>query len=277
MKNISKLIFFSLMLAVTMWSCTKEETMDYYDGGTAPVLSSTSPKDIPMSYATASLDAITFNWTNPNYKFTTGVSSQNVNYVLEIDTVGANFTNPNKKSIGITSDVSLTIIQSVLNDYLLNQLQLTASHSHKIQMRVKSTLGNGSVALISNVLDFTVTPYAIPPKVNPPTSGQLFLVGDATAGGWTNPVPVPAQEFTQVSATLYEIIVPLVGGKEYLFLPKNGDWSHKFACKDKTLAGLNGGGDFGYDFNDNFPGPSASGNYKIQVDFQRGKFVVTAQ
>lgn len=59
---------------------------------------------------------------------------------------------------------------------------------------------------------------------------------------------------------------------EYLLLPVNGDWTHKYAVADKTISGLNQGGDFGYDLNDNFPGPSASGWYKITVDFQQGKF-----
>jgi hypothetical protein len=44
---------------------------------------------------------------------------------------------------------------------------------------------------------------------------------------------------------------------------------------DKTVAGLNAGGDFGYDLNDNIPGPAASGMYTIWVDFQHGVFTVT--
>lgn len=104
---------------------------------------------------------------------------------------------------------------------------------------------------------------------------MLHPGGDAT--GWDNPVPVPGQEFTMVSPTLYEITIPLIGGKEYLFLPLNGDWGHKYAVADKTVADLSAGGDFKYDANDNFPGPAASGTYKIVVDFQRGKFTVTPQ
>jgi hypothetical protein len=144
-------------------------------------------------------------------------------------------------------------------------------------MRVVSSLANSSAQVVSNAVQLAFTPYAIPPKVPLPSSGRLFLVGDATPGGWNNPVPVPEQEFTKISETLYELTVYLVGGKEYLFLPVNGDWSHKYAVKNKNEAGLSGGGDFGYDLNDNFPGPANSGTYKIVVDFQRGKFTVTPQ
>jgi len=284
MKNIFKFLFIASLFAFVAMSCKKQEAIDYYLGGTAPVAKSDLTGTLPLSYANAANAAVTLSWTNPNYQFTTGISSQNVNYVIEIDTTGSNFTNPNLKSIGVTSDLSYTITQSQLNDIMLNQLVLAVGVPHHLEMRVKSTLINGSALLISNVLKFTATPYAIPPKVTPPgtaalgySDGVLFLVGSATAGGWNNPVPVPAQQFTQVTPTLYTITVPLIGGQEYLFLPKNGDWSHKYACKDKTLAGLSAGGDFGADLSDNFPGPAASGNFKIDVDFQRGKFIVTQQ
>jgi len=150
---------------------------------------------------------------------------------------------------------------------------------------VKSTLENNSVPLTSNVLKFTATPYSIPPKVTPPASGTLYLVGgDSKLGGWQNggSYKVQNQQFTQKSATLYEITVQLSGGDnttgddQYLFVPVWGDWSHKYACK-KTSDQSPDGGDFGYDLSDNFPGPAAAGTYKITVDFQRGKYTVVKQ
>ena len=71
----------------------------YYEEGTAPVLTANRTSTIPLSFATQDNEAIKLNWTNPDYKFTTGVSSQNVTYLIEIDTTGANFTNPNRQSI----------------------------------------------------------------------------------------------------------------------------------------------------------------------------------
>lgn len=278
MKNISKLMFFSSLLAIVFWSCQKDEIKNFYEGGTAPVLASSITATIPLSYANAAKEAVNFNWTNPNYQFTTGISSQNVTYVLEIDTTGANFTNPNRQSISISQNLALSISVGTFNDYLLNQLVLKPGMLHNLDIRVKATLGNGAVPIVSNILKFTVTPYAIPPKVPIPSGGVLYLVGSATAGGWNNPVPTPSQQFTQVSTTLYTITVPLIGGQEYLFLPLNGNWGHKFACNKTTLPPSGEtGGDFGYDWNDNFPGPAASGTYKIDVDFQRGKFTVTKQ
>lgn len=281
MKKSLKLLLILFMLVFAISSCKKDEHKIFLEGGTAPVLTASHSDSIPLLYANQDKEAINLSWTNPDYSFTTGVSSHSVSYQIEIDTAGANFTNPQKQTISVPGDLSKTFTQSVFNDYLLNQLVLTPGVTHDVEIRVTSTLENSSAPLASNVLAFTVTPYAIPPKVVPPTTMHLYIVGNATPGGdatgWNNPVPVPTQEFTMVTPTLYQITLPLIGGKEYLLLPLNGDWGHKYSVPDKTVAGLSAGGDFKFDAKDNFPGPAASGTYKIVVDFQRGKFTVTPQ
>ena len=277
MKTLLSKLFFICATATLFVACTKDEARDTFQGGTAPVLSASVAGTIPLSFVDKDKTALTLNWTNPNYQFASGISSQDVSYVIEIDVTGNNFTGAGKQTLSVSKELSISFTQSVFNDYLLNQLQLAPSVAKSIDIRITASLTASLTQLASNVLKFNVTPYAIPPKVNPPASGQLFLVGSATAGGWNNPVPVPSQQFTKISTTVYEITLSLIGGNEYLFLPVNGDWSHKYAVPDKTVGGLNSGGDFGYDKNDNFPGPAVNGTYKIQVDFQRGKFTVTKQ
>ncbi|MEO6734311.1 MAG: SusE domain-containing protein [Ferruginibacter sp.] len=274
MKKISQLLCLALLLITVLSSCKKDENRVIFNKGTAPVLSSSIAATIPLAFLNASKEAINLTWTNPEYQFNTGVSSYDVSYQVEIDTTGANFTNPDKKTISISKDLGISISQNDFNDYLLNQLKLVPAMSHNIEMRVKSFLIGNTGILYSNILKFKATPYAIPPKIDPPSTGQLFIVGDATNGGWNNPVPMPAQQFTKKDALHFEITLALNGGKEYLFLPLNGDWGHKYACKKKADQSPNGG-DFGLDLGDNFPGPAASGNYKIEVDFQRGKYTVT--
>lgn len=278
MKNILKYFLSAIGLTLLLASCEKDENRITLEGGTAPALTATRTGTIPMSFATRDQEAITLSWTNPNYQFTTGGSSQNVTYTVEIDTTGANFTNPARKVLTISSDMSLTITQTQLNDYLLNQMQLTAGAPHNIEVRVTSNLTASTAALRSNVLKFVVTPYAIPPKVAPPAAGELFIVGNATPGGdatgWDNPVPVPSQKFTRVNATFYTITIALNSGKSYLFLPVNGSWSAKYG-----FDGSNNNNDpNSFDFRDgggDMKAPAVGGNYKIEVDFQRGKVTVT--
>lgn len=284
MKNILKLLTVSTLLLTGLWACQKDENKDYYLGGKHPVLTSVtnaSGDSVNLHYADSDKVAVNLSWTNPDYQFTTGISSQDVAYQVQIDTTGADFTNPLMKVISVSKDLNIAITEAQLDDYLLNQLGLKDSVVHHIEMRVISGIGvNAGVPLISNVIKFSATPYAIPPKVPPPATGHLYIVGNATSGGdatgWSNPVPVPEKEFTQVSPTLYQITIQLIGGKQYLFLPLNGSWSNKYACK-KTADQDAAGGDFGYNLSDNFPGPATDGTYKIVVDFQKGKYTVTKQ
>ena len=264
-----------ILLASLIFSgCEKDEAKVTIEGGTPPVLSSVEAAEV--TYANADQQALTLNWTNPNYTFNTGVSSMDVNYNIEIDTVGANFTSPGKKVISVAKDLTYSINVSDMNDIMQNQLNLAPSVPHTLEIRVVSSLTNNSEQLVSNSVQYTATPYVIPPKVNPPASGELYLVGSATDGGWNNPVPIPTQQFTKIDDLHFTITVTMIGGQEYLFIPVNGDWTHKYACKNKAVQSPNGG-DFGADLSDNFPGPTADGTYKIDVDFQKGKYTVTKQ
>lgn len=275
MKKILKLVLFSSLSMMFLASCEKDEIKDYFNGGTPPVLTS-SVDALNLNYADADKQALTLNWTNPNYTFTTGVSSQDVSYIIEIDTVGSNFSNPQKQSISVSKDLSRSFVISQFNDYLLNQLVLKPGVEHTLEIRVISSLGNGAGALVSNSLQLTATPYAIPPKVNPPASGELYITGSAVASGWTNAPPKETQQFTKVSETFYEIVVDLIGGNSYTFLPTWGSWNDKYSIKVKNDPNSVNGGDFQWQGED-ILAPAASGTYKIEVDFQRGKFAVKPQ
>jgi hypothetical protein len=281
MKNIFKLGLLFLLTGIFS-SCEKKLAEVIYEGGTNPVLTA-NRTDIPLSFATADEEAVKLSWTNPDYRFSTGVNSHDVAYQLEIDVAGANFSSPNKKVIGLSRINELSVKQSELNDYILNQLELPFGVPHQIEMRVVSTLTNGSVPLPSNTLAYTVTAYEIPPKVTPPelhlafTSDKLFIIGNATPGGdatgWNNPVP-GAQEFTKVSTTFYTIDVELNAGKSYLLIPVNGNWSYKYG----GAGGANANNPIEFDFMYNgadIISPTVGGLYRIDVDFQRGKIKLT--
>lgn len=105
MKKLFKNLFFIGMGVALFASCKKDENIDYYSGGSVPVLTASVVGTIPLSNATQNNVAVAFSWTNPNYAFTTGVSSQSVSYLMEIDTLGANFTSPLHLSISISPDL----------------------------------------------------------------------------------------------------------------------------------------------------------------------------
>ena len=274
MKNIFKLCL-TFLLAGILVSCEKNISTISYEDGKAPVLSA-NRATISVSFANKDEEAVKLSWTNPDYKFSTGPSSQDVVYLIEIDTAGANFTNPGRKAISLSKELTLSMTQGELNDYMLNQMSLKPGMPHNLEIRVTSHLANNSLPLASNILKYTVTPYAIPPKVAPPASGKLFIVGSATPGGWNNPVPVPSQEFTQVSPTVYTITITLTAGDSYLLLPVNGDWGTKYGAVGANNTNNPNEDDFRMGGGD-LLAPTVSGSYKVEADFQRGRLKLTKQ
>jgi hypothetical protein len=288
-------IYFNRSLLVTvscslilLAACKKEGTNVVFQGGTAPVLTASVSDSIPLNSAIQNNQAVTFSWTNPNYNFSDGISSLNVTYNLEFDTAGANFSSKNMQTVQISPGLNTSFTVAQLNSLIANGLQLAFGQSHTIQVRIVSliapyTSGSPNVgSLVSNVLNYTVTPFAPPPVVAPPASGQLILVGgDALIGAWSNPVPA-SQQFTQTSNTDYQLTIQLSGGDptngndQYLILPVNGSWSHKYACANTSTQPFSGGS-FGLDLSSNFPGPTAAGTYLIDVNFQTGIITVTKQ
>ncbi len=277
MKYINKILWPTLAL-VFFAACKKNETeITYSGGGTAPVLSASdaNSSSLVLSPSDSTSTAITFSWTNPNYTFSNGISSLNVNYTLEIDTVGSNFTNPKLVQITIAASLSQTFTVGNLNNQLFGFLNLQTGVPHNIALRVVSFLNSASIPLYSNTLTYTITPYAIPPAVAPPTTGALLITGSSTADGWMTagqPSSIAGQQMTQVTPLLYTITMPIIGGQQFLLVLEN-DWNHKYATNDGSETGS--GGTFALDAPNNFIGPTSAGNYTVTFNFQTGVFSIT--
>lgn len=272
MKKLIQLICGALLVTTFFASCEKDEIRSEFLGGTAPVLTA-STEQVDMSFENADKVGVVFNWTNPDYSFNTGPSSHDVTYLLEFDLAGANFTTPNRKQLSLDGDLSQTILVSEMNDYLLNQMELVPGTAYDLEVRVVASIDNRFSVLSSNVLPLKATPYSIPPKVPPPFTNELWMVGDASPNGWDNPLKaeyVETQKFTKVSETVYELTIDLPGGGGYKLIQENGVWATQYHM---LAGGTWEGGDFEMrDSDPQFPGPPAAGTYKITIDFQRGKF-----
>jgi len=208
--------------------------------------------------------------TNPSNKFTWTPAFPGyngiVNYIIQYDSAGKNFSSPKQiAGFGGNSVYSASLNQGDMNTTGLSS-GIAAGATGKVDYRVKATAANGAIAY-SNVVSVTITTFS-------PVPANLFLVGDATPGGWNNPVPVPSQQFVKVDAYKFSITIGLNGGKSYLFLPVNGDWTHKYGGVGANNANNVNGDDFKPEGAD-LKAPATTGIYKIIVDFQTNKFTVT--
>ena len=280
MKNLIKLLSGTFLLALAFAGCKKDEHRVYYEGGTAPVLTASSTAAQVLLQGNAANPALTLNWTNPEYVFTTGINSQDVNYILQVDTTGANFSSPVIQEMSIPKALSVSLTVKDLNSFF-TKMELKPSVSHSIDMRVKATLLNNSVPLYSNVIKIVFTPY-LDFIVEPPgtaaavySDGNLWIVGDATPNGWNNPLPAPfdvSQKFTRVSVAKYELTVNFNATGGYKLIQIQGDWNLQYHAIDGTAKFS---GDFKKENADpTFPSPGA-GLHKVEVNFGTGKYTVT--
>ena len=272
MKKSIKFLLSASLLLIVFASCKKDENQVLYEGGTAPKLSASSSANMVLNIANSTNQALAFSWTNPNYKFSTGPSSQNVTYILQIDTTGSNFSNQNIQEFSIANDLSFSMTVKELNT-TLTKLGMVENIPHNIEFRVKSTLINGSAALFSNVIKIVITPYL---DVVYPVPVALFITGDATPLSWQCGCATDVgttQKFTKVSSTKFELTISLIANKSYLFLPAYGSWAAKYGFVGGNNANNTNGDNFKPDGGD-MKAPATSGTYKITVEFKTGKWTV---
>ena len=273
MKN-RLLVVLSFLLVLV--ACKKDEHKIYLESSTAPVLTASTAGPVVLIQADATKPAISFNWTNPDYRFTTGISSQDVTYVLQIDTVGKNFSSSKLQEISIAKELGTSFTVKDFNA-IFTKMDVKEDSEHEFEIRLKATLVNGAAPLYSNVIKMKVTPY-LDVAVPVPTNGNLWMTGDAAPSGWSNPLGSPydvSQKFTKVSSSLYELTIALPGGGNYKLLQDNGNWGTQYHM---LTGGTWDAGSFEKkDSDPGFPGPPSAGTYKITVNFKTGKYTVVKQ
>jgi hypothetical protein len=221
-------------------------------------LTPTATTDLTLLVTNSSNNAITFNWNKSEY------GSNVINYALQMDVAGNNFANPQTVKYGTNLTSSISV--NDLNNYAI-AAGIIGGSTKNLEFRIVSYLGTtyATPMVYSNVASIKVTTFT-------PVPAALYIVGDATDGGWSNPVPLPSQQFSRIDAVSYGIVVRLTAGKSYLFLPKNGDWGNKYGGASATGGALLSNNAVP---GSNTPAPATTGMYQIVVNFQTGTYTVT--
>ena len=278
MKRLFNNIFILGLCSLLLFSCKKDDSnFVTYTGGIAPVLSGTSntgTETIVLAKVDADNPALNLSWTNPDYQFSNGISSQDVNYTIEVDTAGTNFATAQPVDV-IAKSLTNTVTQGKLNFALTKLLKLKYDTTWNIQIRMVGRIGTSEqTAMTSNVLNFKVKPY-LDVAVPLPATGELWALGDAFASSWDNPMKTPytsSQKFTKVSETSYELVATFVGGGGFKVIQEQGVWGSQYHALD---ASATSSGSFEKkDADPQFPG-QAAGTYKIVLDFLEGKYTIT--
>ena len=223
MKNILKLFIAAAAVIFFYSACNKVDNLPLYGNGQAVQLSS-SVSSIAAAPADSNSTVVTFAWTNPKY----AQDSSLYKFVVEIDSAGRSFAKEATKTVIGAFASSMTAKE--LNNILLG-FGFSFNVQYTIDVRVTSSYGNNNEQYKSNTIQLQVTPYKVPPKIALPTSGKLFIVGNATQGGWNNPVPVPTQELSRIDETTWAGVFDMFGGNQYLLQP--GYHQQKIYCSSR--------------------------------------------
>jgi len=266
----------AILFALAFASCKKDGGMPTATAGTQPGFTASST-NLQFSIADSSNTAVTFSWSPSDFGVQVGVA-----YTMQLcpDSTFKDSAHLVTQSFtSATTSTSYTVAQ--FNSLILTDFGLPVGEPATVYARIQCAIATRSqnsaplsVYRYSPVLTLQIdTPYSAKPipVITPPDS--LYIVGDATPGGWDNPVPVPSQKFTQIDqwGQIFEMVLPLTGGGTFLFLPVNGSWDQKYggstAGSGTILVGNAVPGS-------NTPGPATSGLYDIVVDFLHGTYTV---
>lgn len=187
-----------ILLSIGMPSCKKQIELPQGSVAAKPTVT-TSASAVVLARQDTSKTAITFNWTAGKVNGLTGKLA----YIIEIDKKGNNFAKPVDVKVGWDS------LQRSFTTLALNNLLsfLPANTPTDLELRVVTAASDGSVApFYSNVVGLTVTTFT------PSPYNQLWLLGDATPGGWSLGAMTPMTE-SSADPLIFTYSGPLAAGE----------------------------------------------------------------
>ncbi|MHA6248345.1 SusE domain-containing protein [Pontibacter sp. CAU 1760] len=221
-------IFALCLCSLVLMSCEKDEDRVTVKIGEAPTLA-TSATSVVLVEAQAEEEAVTFSWNPMDLKWSDeNVSHSNaVNYILQFDAAGNNFTSPEEIEVGSSTSHSITHGQM---NALLNRMELTPGQASSVEVRLFPALGDNQTPSYSNTIEASYTPWLDKPKF-----ATVYMVGDATLNGWSNPGGM-AMFRSETNPFLFTYTGFLKGGA-VKFVQKDGLWAPQWGS-DGTPTGV---------------------------------------
>jgi len=169
-KHIETIICLLLLFMVA--SCS-EDYMQLNKGETALAIK-TDKSELTLAITSPSATALTLTWTSGTNKGTNCA----ISYVLQIDKVGNNFANCISKEMG-RNVYKLECTNEYLNDLLLDSFNIAPNTKANVEARI--------IAIPTNEIasEQTSEPVALTISTYKPVSKTLYIIGDATPGGWS--------------------------------------------------------------------------------------------
>jgi len=259
MKKINKILSIVILLFV-FFSCENEEFQPVINYGDAPILTSVPDGgSFLLSEENAEATLLALSWTKSDFGFPAAI-----NYTVQLDEAGNNFAKPT--DVVTTTELTYNLTVGKLNT-ILTMLELPAGVKAGLELRVKSSVSDKTLALNSQTLALEAIPYSL--KLPP-----IYLLGDATAPGWDNANALPAP---YMSPGLYGITAHLQAGKYIKFIGVLKQWAPQWGT---DASGTNTSGNLVYRPTESvadpasIPSPAVEGDYRVEANIITLKYVV---
>lgn len=175
-KNNLYKLFLALIMLIGIVSCEEREDL-VIDPTASAILMDLSADNLVLDENFPTNAALTVTWQPSTYSIPTEIK-----YSLEIS-AAENFANSYTLSSTQGSQTNVAFTNKELNDAAKN-IGLEPYVSQKMYFRVSSYIGTtNSMQQTSAITSISITPYVSSP---PYDYSDLFIIGNATPGGWDN-------------------------------------------------------------------------------------------
>lgn len=169
-------IFLAFLVLICIVSCEEREDLVVEPTGSA-IIMDLSTDNLILDENFPANPALTITWEPSKYSIPVEVK-----YTLEISSTES-FEVPYVLTNTLESQTNASFSMKEMND-AAKKIGLIPYENQKMYFRVASYIGTtNSLEQVSKVSILNVTPYAASP---PYEYADLFLIGNATAGGWEN-------------------------------------------------------------------------------------------
>lgn len=222
MKNWFLKIAASAVVMLSFTACEKDESKVTISNAAAPTLTA-SATTAALSQTTASATAVTYTWQPANFGYAAAI-----NYTLQFDKKGGNFSKPVTLDGG--SKTSRTLTVSELNGIFMD-LGLPTGTASQVDARVVASVGTSAPSQASAVTTITATPYLFcsVPKM---TWGLVGPAGD----GWPGATATDRMLTYDCAARAYLLRTTLSADKFKFRADK--DWAQNLGGTGNTATGV---------------------------------------
>ncbi len=230
--NFFNKIFFAFIMLIGIISCEERENI-IVEPNSSPILMDLSTEKLVLNENFPANPALTVTWKQASY-----TAPVEMKYSLEVSSTES-FENPYVLTSTLESQNYATFTNKELNE-AAKKIGLIPYVAKNMYFRVKSYIGsNNNLQQLSVVTSVLITPYAASPTYE---YTDLFLIGDATAGGWDNAITnMNLYPLLKTSNSKIYQFTGLFKAGGFKIIKNKGSWDAQYGSGGAGLLSVDGG------------------------------------